>query len=128
MLGEKTSVLRIRGSLNIPLNIFIFYRPIKNLGQAYDFIIGQPHLNGSLGPDAQFIEVDKIYVHPNYTGNENQYEWTPGMDIAVLKMKEPYVINDYVRTVCVPPKSYENFFFGGISCTVTGWGATRAGG
>ena len=103
------------------------FRPIKNLPIAYDFIVGQAHLNGSLGPEAQFVQVAEIYVHPNYT-NDNEYQRDRNYDIALMKMREPFNLTDYVQPVCVPPASMDSLFMDGVSCTVAGWGSDRQNG
>ena len=70
----------------------------------------------------QYAEVEKIYIHPEYS--QNAYDW----DIALVKLTHPVVITDYVRTVCIPGANMAPDFDAGTMCTVTGWGATYEGG
>ena len=44
----------------------------------------------------QILQVEKIIMHPHYDGT------TVVNDIALIKLKYPVVMNEYVSTVCLP--------------------------
>ena len=100
------------------------YRQIRNQPLVYSFIAGETYLDGFLGENGQYRNASAIYVHPNYTGVPSFTDRTQEMNIALLKLSEPFDITDYVRPVCVPPNNYTSFFGGGVAATVTGWGST----
>ncbi|XP_072043950.1 plasma kallikrein-like [Amphiura filiformis] len=70
------------------------------------------------GGQQQLRQVAEIFIHPQYTWSDNEY------DIAALKLASPFVITDYVRTICVPQQSLEDYIVPGTPCEVTGWGST----
>ena len=42
-------------------------------------------------------------------------------DIVVIKLKEPFDLNDYVKPACLPTKPIK----AGLKCLVSGWGHTK---
>ena len=72
---------------------------------------------GTNSGEVQVMDVEGIYVHPNYEWWDN--DW----DIALLKLRTPFRITDYVRTICNPTSGTE--FSPGTSCWATGWGSTQ---
>ena len=76
------------------------------------------------GPYHQIRTAEKIFMHPDYTIlSADSYD----SDVALFKLKEPFVITDYVRTVCLPTESMAADFPATTPVTVTGWGATEDG-
>ena len=67
------------------------------------------------------MDVAEIFMHPNYTFFEN--DW----NIALLKLSKPAIMSDYVRTVCVPGADMASEFAAGTLTTITGWGFTETG-
>ena len=72
------------------------------------------------GDNVQRVEVEEYFVHPDYEWSDNNN------DIALVKLKTPFRITDYVRTICEPEPGME--FPVNTSCWATGWGATPPGG
>ena len=66
--------------------------------------------------------VDRTFVHPEYDPESQNF------DIALLKMRGDFQLNDYVQTVCVPTADLDDRFDKGSMCTATGWGARFEGG
>ncbi|CAG0904430.1 unnamed protein product, partial [Darwinula stevensoni] len=46
------------------------------------------------GPEAQIRRVDRVVIHPQYSGVEN--------DVAVVTLDEPFVFNEFVGPVTLP--------------------------
>uniref|UniRef100_A0A8C7EBX7 Plasminogen n=1 Tax=Nothoprocta perdicaria TaxID=30464 RepID=A0A8C7EBX7_NOTPE len=80
---------------------------------AYRVYLGL-HKERALEPSVQKREVEKLFKGPR------------GVDIALLKLSSPAVINNHVIPVCLPK---ENSVLGGREeCYVTGWGDTKGTG
>lgn len=56
--------------------------------------------------------LDKIYIHPRYNWKENL-----DRDIALLKLKRPIELSEYIHPVCLPDKE-----------TATKWGSQEGSG
>ncbi|XP_004629177.1 cationic trypsin-3-like [Octodon degus] len=74
--------------------------------------------------DEQFIDVQKIVVHPNYTPEDTTVngvaQFKYNNDIMLLKLKKPASLNSQVSMVSLP-KSCPT---AGTQCLVSGWGNT----
>ncbi|XP_005216458.2 prothrombin isoform X1 [Bos taurus] len=65
--------------------------------------------------------LDKIYIHPRYNWKENL-----DRDIALLKLKRPIELSDYIHPVCLPDKqTAAKLLHAGFKGRVTGWGNRR---
>ncbi len=40
-----------------------------------------------------------FFKHPNYMGRLTQWDY----DIALMKLQEPVVFNEYISPICIPP-------------------------
>lgn len=69
------------------------------------------------GPE-QDIGVEAIKFHEQYNGG------TLDNDIAIIKMKKPFTLNNYVGIACLPDEKETP----GNQCYITGWGRTVANG
>ncbi|KXJ23498.1 Transmembrane protease serine 6 [Exaiptasia diaphana] len=79
------------------------------------------HHLGRQESDEQAMEVEKIFLHPNYNEKKNhKYDY----DIALMKLKKSITYSDKVQPVCLPTQSYPP----GTNCYVTGWGDLTDGG
>ena len=67
----------------------------------------------------QTRHVSKINVHPQFDPK------TWNMDFALLEMKSSVMINDYVRTVCLPSSLNTNALYRPRTVIVTGWGYSK---
>ena len=69
-------------------------------------------------PHQQIRRVTKILMHEDYDSDliDN--------DITLFKLDQPFVLNDYVSTVCLPSV----FVADGANCIVTGGGDTKSKG
>ncbi|KAM6168828.1 cationic trypsin-3-like [Erethizon dorsatum] len=74
--------------------------------------------------DEQFIDAQKIIVHPQYTSKDTTLngEFVPKFDndIMLIKLKKPATLNSKVSVVSLP-KSCPS---AGTQCLVSGWGNT----
>ena len=63
----------------------------------------------------QYRGIIHAIVHPNYKkcGNGNE-----DYDIALLKMANPFELNEYVKPACIPKKPVED----DLQCIISGWG------
>ncbi|XP_072043272.1 ovochymase-2-like [Amphiura filiformis] len=84
----------------------------------YSVVFGLHNLDNTTTGNEQVVGVSEIFMHPNYTYNDN--DW----NIALLRLSKPVVISDYVRTVCVPTADMESSLLPGILATISGWGQT----
>nr|XP_054748066.1 suppressor of tumorigenicity 14 protein homolog [Lytechinus pictus] len=66
--------------------------------------------------DGQTIPVERIWVHPNYTGGPAYQN-----DLGIMKLKEPATLNNFVQPACLPPRGY--VIPDGSYVTATGWGS-----
>ncbi|XP_066300055.1 chymotrypsinogen A-like [Branchiostoma lanceolatum] len=83
-------------------------------------VFGEHNMNNS--PEwKETVKVQKIIVHPQYD------PWTHESDIALLKVKSPVSLNDYVLPICLPEPKFE-FDLPGTNVTITGWGKTSKDG
>ena len=62
----------------------------------------------------QFRDVAEIHEHPQYGRS------TDGNDIALLKLSYPFVINDYIKPICLS----EDNVLPGTECIASGWETT----
>ncbi|XP_071545533.1 trypsin-1-like [Panulirus ornatus] len=81
-------------------------------------VAGEQDLH-ELEGEEQVLEINFIIEHPFY--NPITYE----NDIALLRMKVPFVFNGYVDQVALPPPNHS---FTGEMCRVSGWGSAIEGG
>ncbi|XP_046361208.1 uncharacterized protein LOC124138544 [Haliotis rufescens] len=74
------------------------------------------HDQSSADGTEQLMEVESITTHPNFTiSNDGPILF----DIALLKLKQPAVLSDYVNMVCL---DRVGDFPPGSRCIVSGWG------
>ncbi|KAK9884599.1 hypothetical protein WA026_007439 [Henosepilachna vigintioctopunctata] len=75
--------------------------------------------------DAEFSEIEKIFVYDRYKGSTFDFE----ADIAVLVAKEAFNTTQFIQRVCVDwdQSSYYESRLLGTNGTVTGWGYTVRG-
>ena len=64
------------------------------------------------------VDVAEIIIHENFNSESLQN------GIALLILKEPLELNDYINTICLPP---QNFNFDTKKCIITGWGKDTFG-
>uniref|UniRef100_A0A670K7T9 Peptidase S1 domain-containing protein n=1 Tax=Podarcis muralis TaxID=64176 RepID=A0A670K7T9_PODMU len=85
----------------------------------YDVLLGAYQL--SIPPSSLVVTtVQQVISHPNY----NNIDGSPG-DIALVELKAPLDLNDYILPVCLPDSSAQ--FSMDTSCWVTGWGQVKDG-
>ncbi|XP_065058859.1 deleted in malignant brain tumors 1 protein-like [Rhopilema esculentum] len=82
----------------------------------YEIVVGDLHrqLNDTT---EQKHKVERIVPHPNYDGR------TLNNDIALMKLQTPVMMNDHVRTACIPAKT--DVIAIGSTCFITGWGKIK---
>ncbi|XP_077773298.1 prostasin-like isoform X1 [Podarcis muralis] len=87
--------------------------------EQYDVLLGAYQL--SIPPSSLVVTtVQQVISHPNYNGIDG----SPG-DIALVELKAPLDLNDYILPVCLPDSSAQ--FSMDTSCWVTGWGQVKDG-
>ncbi|XP_064472159.1 protein masquerade-like isoform X1 [Ornithodoros turicata] len=84
-------------------------------GETFFVRVGDHDLGSAVGsPGAQTQQVATTYIHHNHNGQ------TLDNDIALLKMQNPFQMNDGVCVVCLPARGSSRT--PGNRCTVTGYG------
>lgn len=64
--------------------------------------------------------ISKIIPHPQYDPkNPSKHH-----DLALLRLKDSVVFNDFVKPICLPTKEFNKGFIPGHIHTVCGWGKT----
>ncbi|XP_051892507.1 coagulation factor XI-like isoform X2 [Pristis pectinata] len=66
-----------------------------------------------------FHKIEKIIIHENYNSE------TMDCDIALLKLKQAIVFNDYQMPICLPTSEEQVPL--GSQCWITGWGKAETG-
>ncbi|KAJ8388845.1 hypothetical protein AAFF_G00126010 [Aldrovandia affinis] len=77
--------------------------------------MGEHHIRITEGTE-QFISSSKVVRHPNYNS------WNIDNDIMLIKLRQPAILNNYVRPVDLPTSCAS----AGTMCTVSGWGDTMS--
>ena len=97
------------------MSINLLFRGFSNL----EIHVGEIKESEMLGPkdNGQRITVAQAIPHPVYQGGSNNYL----SDIAILRLSEPALYNDYVRPACIATEVHTNF----ENCYITGWGYTE---
>uniref|UniRef100_A0A3B4AU86 Peptidase S1 domain-containing protein n=1 Tax=Periophthalmus magnuspinnatus TaxID=409849 RepID=A0A3B4AU86_9GOBI len=80
-------------------------------------LAGNVHYS-SLKFQMKVVAVSIILIHKDYSTQTKEY------DIALLKLKEPLIFNDFVRPINIWMTTLPLF----TECTTTGWGSTRENG
>jgi secreted trypsin-like serine protease len=78
--------------------------------------VGEHHLDVSSGNE-QELPALSITRHEAFNELTN--------DVAVIRVNGTFVLNDFVKTIGLPPQGEE---YTGGNCVVSGWGSTRDGG
>ena len=80
------------------------------------------------GTDEQFPyqerDVEEIMLHPDFDLSVPVSESNFKNDVAVLKVKQPFILAPHIDTICLPPP---NSIYDGRKCAATGWGKNRFG-
>ncbi|XP_058944484.2 plasminogen-like [Pocillopora verrucosa] len=73
----------------------------------------------------QSREIESIYLHPKYKSMflEGIYDTPPDYDVALLRLSEPAIYDQYVSPICLLRPSMK--FPWRKECYVTGWGHTQ---
>ncbi|XP_041097537.1 acrosin-like [Polyodon spathula] len=72
------------------------------------------------GQNVQIRQVSQIIIHARYSQSTNDN------DLALMKLKSPFVYSDYVQAVCWPTPAVEKLQLS--LCFISGWGHTSFGG
>jgi len=64
--------------------------------------------------------VKKVIMHPSYSSD------TMNFDVALIKLRSPFTLNDCVGTICLPEQGSD--IHPGAKCWISGWGTTSSGG
>ncbi|XP_055009783.1 ovochymase-1 isoform X2 [Boleophthalmus pectinirostris] len=81
-------------------------------------LAGKHDLENSDEKGQKVVEVSKIISHKDYSTQTKEH------DIALLKLKELLIFNDFVRPINIWMSELPLF----TECTTTGWGSTRENG
>jgi len=82
--------------------------------------VGSLRTDGRGTPVATYLPVAQTYRHPNYNGNNLDY------DVALLRLSVPATIGNTIRPIKLAPANSGDFSGGSATCT--GWGLTTEGG
>ncbi|XP_075994143.1 chymotrypsin-like elastase family member 2A [Genypterus blacodes] len=80
----------------------------------YRVVVGEYDLFENDGSE-EFLRVNKIIVHPSWTGNVAR-----GNDIAILRLADPIYDNGFVSLADLP--ALDETMPHGFQCHITGWG------
>ncbi|XP_074651405.1 uncharacterized protein LOC141906106 isoform X2 [Tubulanus polymorphus] len=96
-------------------------------------LLGESHFALNQGTEVK-MEIEKIIMHPDYvnknlvlykTEKENIiYGMQIYNDIALMKLRQPVKLSDYINIVCLPGPN--EIFPTGTNCVHSGWGRTNA--
>lgn len=67
----------------------------------------------------------QIRIVTNSCDITNHYEFDPievYNDISLIKLEKPFSVDDYVKPIRLPPRSYEDIDFEGRPAIMSGWG------
>jgi len=97
------------------MSINLLFRNFNN----FEIHVGEVKESEMLGPkdNGQRITVAQAIPHPVYQGGSNNYL----SDIAILRLSEPALFNDFVRPACIATEVHSDF----DNCYITGWGYTE---
>uniref|UniRef100_A0A1A8UG89 pancreatic elastase n=1 Tax=Nothobranchius furzeri TaxID=105023 RepID=A0A1A8UG89_NOTFU len=84
-------------------------------------VLGDHNINSHEGRE-QYMSVSRVYVHPNWNPNNV----AAGYDIALLRLSNNAVLNNYVQLGSLPPTN--QVLPHNHNCYITGWGRTQTGG
>ncbi|XP_074659214.1 serine protease 33-like isoform X2 [Tubulanus polymorphus] len=89
--------------------------------EEYKVVLGESNFELHQGTELE-IAIDKLILHPSYVG---EIDWFNGQmrlynDIALIRLKEPVPLTDYVNPACLPPEDL--ILKDGQHCIVAGWG------
>lgn len=103
-----------------PLWVISAAHCFKRYNQAsfWTVLAGKHDLENPKENGQQMVAVSMIISHKDYNGQTKQ------SDMALLKLKQPLVFNDYVRPINIWTSSLPL----STECTTTGWGSTRENG
>ncbi|XP_053318135.1 ovochymase-1 [Spea bombifrons] len=93
---------------------------IESLDPVHWMVVAGKHDRLLTEPTEQKVAVGMIVLHEEFELLRYDY------DIALLRLKEPLELNDFVRPVCLP--SAADTLAPSSVCVVTGWGNTQEGG
>lgn len=118
-LGRHSCALSVSGSspsVHRPhLEMVSFSRELDSAVDDYTVVAGA-HYVYEQGPRMQTRGVAQIIIHDGY-------EITEGVllnDIALLRLKMPLALTNYVRPVCLPRSKPADY----LMCSASGWGLT----
>nr|XP_056705235.1 chymotrypsin-like elastase family member 1 [Euleptes europaea] len=83
-------------------------------------VAGDHNINQHEGTE-QYLHVDRIFRHPNWNGDPEE-----GNDIALLRLSQSAVLNNYVQLGSLPPSG--QILPNNNPCYLTGWGYTKTNG
>lgn len=86
--------------------------------------LGQHDRQATSESGKQTIEVDEVFIHPNY---EKPGEPKKSYDVALLKLRGEAEFTDTVSPICLPdPGDFgdDSSFPAGMECILSGWGST----
>nr|XP_056720928.1 chymotrypsin-like elastase family member 1 [Euleptes europaea] len=83
-------------------------------------VAGDHNINQWEGTE-QYLRVDRIFRHPNWNGDVND-----GNDIALLRLSQSAVLNNYVQLGSLPPAG--QILPNNYLCYIIGWGRTKING
>lgn len=70
--------------------------------------------------NVQISMVQKVIIHPQYD------KVSMNMDLALIKLKKPFTLNDCVGAICLPEQGKD--VPPGTKCWISGWGTTESNG
>uniref|UniRef100_A0A8P4KFF0 Peptidase S1 domain-containing protein n=1 Tax=Dicentrarchus labrax TaxID=13489 RepID=A0A8P4KFF0_DICLA len=115
-----TSMPACGGAVISPLWVISAAHCFKRYNKAsfWTVLAGKHDLDNPEEPGQQVVGVSAIVSNPGYNTR------TKESDMALLKLQQPLVFDQFVRPIDIWMTSLPNFW----KCTITGWGSTRENG
>nr|XP_054763865.1 uncharacterized protein LOC129270519 [Lytechinus pictus] len=95
---------------------------ILNDGSVYSILMGTTDIIDVDVDTYQQEYADEVYIHPNY--HQDHTDW----DIALIHLRRPMNLTDFVTTACLPTRDMRGEFSPGRAVTMSGWGTLFQGG
>nr|XP_033799967.1 serine protease 27-like [Geotrypetes seraphini] len=86
----------------------------------YSVCLGAHQLSDTNNSNMVCVQLQQIIININYTGAVDS-----SGDVALLELKTPITLTDYIIPVCLPAPSV--LLSTGMTCWVTGWGFIKEG-
>uniref|UniRef100_H2Y5M0 Peptidase S1 domain-containing protein n=1 Tax=Ciona savignyi TaxID=51511 RepID=H2Y5M0_CIOSA len=93
---------------------------VRNIPGNYRAILGN-YLNYEIDDEEKVVGFSRFFIHEEYDST------LLINDIALLKLSEPLVFNDFIKPVCLPDYNPGVPYVDGEAVLISGWGTLKSG-